>query len=236
MSISASVSHPDLPPPPTDRGHTNFEESTDEYVGLTEQEKAAKLADLQEKSRARKEEKAKADLNEAHEREKLRRKVTKESQDAKEEAVKKKHLKHAAEAKQQKIDDASHRKKVLEKLRLQRQEQQKRDEAEKAARRGEAPPPEPVRSFDPSGSGGSGTAAVPDSVRLQLRFPDGPPLVKTLAKTATLAELASIAAAERGLDVTKLSLMPTRKAFGPDQFDTTLVDAGVAGSAVFIFN
>lgn len=107
-------------------GHTNFSESTEAIKPLTEEEKKAKLAELQAKLAAKREEKRRLEAEEVKGREKIRRATGKEMTELKE-RIKEQEMQKALEAKKREKEEE---RKAREKIRAQI-EADKRERARK---------------------------------------------------------------------------------------------------------
>ncbi|KAL2269177.1 hypothetical protein VTJ83DRAFT_4023 [Remersonia thermophila] len=216
--------------------HTDFSESTEEIAPLTEEEKKAKLAELREKLKAKREAQAAREKEESKRNEQIRQKATKEAQDIKEELQRKEQLKIAAKKRQEKLEDLEAKKRIKAKIEADRLERKRRDEEAKALREGRLPgqvaPPAAAPTAAPSASSGAAAATA----RLRLQTKNGN-LVKSFPSETTLFEVAQQIEEEAGGPVLKFSTTFPKKTFeaGVD-FGQTLAEAGLAPSAVLIVN
>ncbi|PPJ58792.1 hypothetical protein CBER1_08215 [Cercospora berteroae] len=216
-------------------GHTDFAESTEEIAPLTEEEKKAKLAELREKAAERKAQQAVEEKKEQKRNEEIRRKHTKESDDAKEELARKEQIKEAAKKRQEKADDIAAKKRIKDKI-----------EADKAARKAKIEEEKRMRENPAAYNPGAATApssaaaaAAPAKVvnhseaRLRLQTPSGN-VMKTMPAETTLFEVAEAIKHEKGTDVTSFTQAFPRKTWSYEDFGLTLKEAGLVPSAALV--
>ena len=98
-------------------GHQDFAESTEEIKPLTEEEKAAKLAELREKAAARKAAQTDQEKIEQKRNEQISRKKTKETEDLKEQLRAKEQIKEAEKKRAEKQADIEAKKRIQAKNR-----------------------------------------------------------------------------------------------------------------------
>ncbi|KAF2142420.1 uncharacterized protein K452DRAFT_350800 [Aplosporella prunicola CBS 121167] len=214
--------------------HTDFEESTEEIKPLTEEEKAAKLAALKEKLAAKRAGQSDQDKLDKKQNEEIRRKATKESQDAKEALQAKERIKEAQAKRREKQEEIEARKRVQAKIEEQKEARRLKAEREKAARAGQAPPVhQPAAMPTSSGPTTSKPASEYTEARLRLQTPNGT-VQKTLPVETTLFELAHQLAQENGTQVTSFTQNFPRKVFDQTDFGQTLKEAGMVPSAALI--
>lgn len=218
----------------TKSGHENFSESTEEIKPLTEEEKKQKLEELREKLAAKRATQAEQDKEDRKRNEQIRMKSTKETQDLKEELAKKEQIKEAQKKRREKEEDAKAKQNVLAKLEAQKQERKRKAEAEKAARLGQAPPPQPAEAPAPTSSGPttSKPASAYAETRLALQTPGGR-IMKTFPVETTLFEVAHALEAE-GVTVTSFQQNFPKKVYDQTDFGMTLKEAGMIPSAALI--
>ncbi|KAI6784092.1 uncharacterized protein J7T54_004638 [Emericellopsis cladophorae] len=207
--------------------HTDFSESTEEIAPLTEEEKAARLAELREKVKSKKAASAIQDKEEAR-----RNESTKETQEAKEELQRKEQMKEAARKRQEKIDDLEAKKRIKAKIEADKAERKRKADEAKAAREGKAAP---VADSKPSTAPAAPKAKVDhDQARLRLQTASGN-IMKTLPAETTLFELAEQLKTETGTTVTSFSTTFPKKTFEGDvDMSKTLKEAGCVPSSVLI--
>lgn len=214
--------------------HTDFAESTEEIAPLTEEEKAARLAELREKLAAKRGQMSEQDKIDKKRNEEIRRKATKDSHDIKEELQKKEQLKEAAKKKQEKQDEIDAKKRIKAKIEADKLARKEKAEREKAEREG--------RGHNvASGSSATGAeAALPPTqskpasaykeTRLRLQTPNGT-LQTSMAVETTLFELAQWINQQNGLTVSTFQINFPKKAFTNEDFGLTLKEAGLVPSA-----
>lgn len=143
-------------------GHTDFAESTEEIVPLTEEEKAAKLNDLREKLAAKRGLQAEQDKVDQKRNEQINRKKTKESEDAKEQLKIREQIKDAEKKRQERQADIDAKKRIQAIIAADKEERRLKAEREKAERAGSSS----SDAIRPSGSTGSSNG-VQARVRVQ---------------------------------------------------------------------
>lgn len=165
----------------------------------------------------------------------IRRKATKESQDAREALQVKERIKEAEQKRREKQEEIEARKRVQAKIEEQKQERKRKAEAEKAARLGQAPP-EPAAPAAAAASSGP-TTSKPSSAyteaRLRLQTPNGT-VQKTLPADTTLFELAHQLGQESGITVNSFTQNFPKKVFDQTDFGQTLKEAGMVPSAALV--
>ncbi|KAK8202792.1 ubiquitin-related domain-containing protein [Phyllosticta capitalensis] len=210
-------------------GHSNFEESTEEIKPLTEEEKKAKLEDLRAKLAAKRAGQAEQDKLDKQKNDEIRRKATKETQDAKEALQAKERIKEAQAKRREKQEEIEARKRVQAQIEEQKAERRRKAEAEKAARLGQAPPEAaPAAAPAPPKPSAAYTEA-----RLRLQTANGT-VQKTLPVETTLFEVAHQLQEEKGITVTNFTQTFPKKVFDSTDFGMTLKEAGMVPSAALI--
>jgi DNA repair exonuclease SbcCD ATPase subunit len=214
-------------------GHVDFAESTEEIAPLTEEEKKARLEELRQKLAEKRAGQANEDKLANKRNEEIRRKHTKEHDDAKEQLQQKERIKEAAAKKQEKLDDAAAKRRIKEKI-----------EADKAARKAKAEQEKAMRenpeAYNPGAA--AATTAVESKAapvvkanhteaRLKLMTGSGP-VTKTFAADTTLFEVAEAVGSEVGTKPTAFESTFPRKTFAYDDFGLTVKEAGLVPSAV----
>lgn len=165
----------------------------------------------------------------------IRRKATKESQDAKEELQKKQRLKEAAKKKQERQDDIEAKRRVKAKIEEDKEQRRLKSEREKAERAGVAPPtqPDPAPAPTTSGPVASKPASAYTEARLRFQTPNGN-VMKTLPVDTTLFEVAAALKTEDGIDVNSFRQNFPRKVFNSEFFGESLKDLGLVPSASLV--
>lgn len=216
-------------------GHTDFAESVEELAPLTEEEKKARLAEMREKLAEKRANQAAEDKLAQKRNDEIKKKHTKESDDAKEELQRKEQIKEAQKKKQEKADDIAAKKRIREKIEADKLARKKKAEEEKAMRANPA-------AFNPgaptsAGVAPGGLAAVSatkttnhSEARLRLQTPSGN-VMKTMPAETTLFEVAEAVKAENGTQVSTFTTAFPRKTFTYEDFGMTLKEAGLVPSA-----
>ncbi|GBO98424.1 UBX domain-containing protein 1 [Eumeta japonica] len=212
--------------------HSSFSESTEEKKPLTEEEKRAQLALLEERMKQKRKEREEREKAEALERERLRIKSGKDLQDAKLRLQEQEMKKLVEQRRRDKIEDQKARERVKAQIEADRQ-------ARKLAVTGEKPPT-PAPAPPPINSNPTPKISY-DQARIQLRLPDG----RTLSQTFGAKEQLAAVRLYLQMNATEFSqegsfkLMTTfpKKIFTEDDFEKPLelLDSstrGVAGTYV----
>ncbi len=215
--------------------HKDFSESTDEIAPLTEEEKAARLVDLREKLKAKREGLSEQDKIDKKKNEEIRKKSTKETQDIKEDLAKKEQIKEAAKKRQEKLNDIEAKKRIQAKIAADKEERRLKTERERAEREGRAAPPEPVAAAAPTASGPttSKPASAYTETRLRLQTSNGN-IMKTFPVETTLFEVAAELTQESGVEVESFTQTFPRKVFNSEYFGETLKELKLIPSASLI--
>ena len=213
--------------------HQDFAESTEEIKPLTEEEKKAKLQELRDRMAAKRADQAAKDKEEKKQNEEIRRKNTKEGQDAKEALKVKEQIKEAEKKRAEKVADANARKAILAKIEQDKADRKRKAEAEKAAREGRAPPPQPMEDVVPAKPAAPKTAAQYTETRLRLQTPGGT-IMKSFPVETTLFEVAHAVKEENGTEVASFTQNFPKKVFDSSDFGQTLKEAGMVPSAALI--
>lgn len=213
-------------------GHTDFAESTEEIVPLTEEEKTARLAELREKLAAKRSVQSEQDKVDQKKNEQINRKKTKDTEDLKEQMAIKEQLKDAAKKKQEKQAEIEAKKRIQAKIAEDKEERRLKAERDKAQRAGQALPvaaaPVPVAAPTQSKP-----AADYKETRLRLQTDNGN-IMKTFPVETTLFEVAAAVGDELGRDVESFTQNFPRKVFGQEFFGESLKDLKLVPSASLI--
>jgi len=215
--------------------HVDFSESTEEITPLTEEEKQAKLAELRERLAEKRAVLSDQDKMDKKRNEEIRRKNTKETQDAKEALQQKERLKEAAKKRREKQDEIDARERIRAKIAADKEERRLKAEKEKAEREGRAAPPTPVAAPVQTMPGPvtSKPASAYTESRLRLQTPSGN-VMKTFPVDTTLFEVAASLGEENGMEVESFTQNFPRKIFDADFFGETLKELGLVPSASLI--
>ncbi|KAI5809698.1 ubiquitin-related domain-containing protein [Peziza echinospora] len=220
----------------TRTGHDQFEESTEVVKPLTEEEKAAKLAELKAKLAEKRANQSITDAKTQRANEAIRRKNDAESDRIKEDLRKREQLKEAEKRRQEKLDDAAAKEKIRAQIRADQENRLVKAQQEKAAREGRVV--ETSAPIEPAGPAAVKAQSKPASeyteTRLQLRLPSGPPLVRAFPVETTLFEIAHVIATEKGFSPTTFAITFPRKIWDQSEFGLTLKEAKLVPSAALI--
>ncbi|KAI8918261.1 ubiquitin-related domain-containing protein [Powellomyces hirtus] len=212
-------------------GHQNFSESTEAIKPLTEEEKKAKLADIQARLAAKREEKRLQEIEDQKGKEKIRRATGKEMTEMKEK-IKEKEMKKAFEDKQrEKEDDKRARDKIRAQIEADKKDRARQAEERKLIAKGlsttqNREQPKPAAS----------PAVVSrdyNETRLQIRLPDSV-LTETFSAEDTLDKVYAFVAGQRPGSTYKLiQTFPRKVLDGPDRAKT-LKELNLVPSAALV--
>lgn len=217
-------------------GHDDFSESAEEIAPLTEEEKAARLEELKQKLAAKRAGQAEEDKAAQKRNEEIRRKHTKEQDDAKEDLRRKEQIKEAQMKRQEKLNDAAAKKRIKDKIEADKEARRQKAEQEKAMRANPAAfdpgapaqvQPSPLAQAKTSGSNASES-------RLRLQTEGKGNVMKTFPVETTLFEVAHALAEEHGVEASSFTQTFPRKTYDQSDFGMTLKEAGLVPSAALI--
>ena len=178
-------------------GHDDFAESAEELAPLTEEEKTARLEELKQRLAEKRAMQSEEDKAQIKRNEEIRKKHTKDVEDAKEELQRKEQMKQAAAKKQEKADDAAAKKRIKDKIEADKAERRRKADEEKAMRENPA-------AYNPGAADApAAPAAVPQAkashseARLRLQTPAGN-VMKNFPAETTLFEVAHALKEENG--------------------------------------
>ncbi|KAK5447915.1 hypothetical protein LTS15_009414 [Exophiala xenobiotica] len=211
-------------------GHTDFAESTEEIVPLTEEEKQAKLAELRDKLAAKKAVLSEQDKIDQKRNEQINRKKTKETEDLKEQLRVKEQIKEAEKKRREKQADIDAKKRIQAKIAADKEERRLKTEREKAARAGVAIP---VAAAPAAAPAPPKPASDYKETRLRLQTSAGN-IMKTFPVETTLFEVAAAVGEETGRDVESFTQNFPRKVFSQEYFGESLKDLKLVPSASLI--
>lgn len=219
-------------------GHDDFAESAEELAPLTEEEKKARLEELKAKLAAKRAGQAEEDKMAAKRNEEIRKKHTKEQDDAKEALVRKEQMKEAAKKRAEKAEDVAAKKRIKDKIEADKAERRRKADEEKAMRAN----PEAYNPGAPTETTTTGPAvlaaaqapkAAHSEARLRLQTAGGN-VMKNFPAETTLFEVAHAVAEESGTQVESFTTTFPKKTFDRDDFGMTLKEAGLVPSAALI--
>ncbi|KAK2813150.1 hypothetical protein FQN50_000827 [Emmonsiellopsis sp. PD_5] len=206
--------------------HVNFSESTEEIAPLTEEEKAARLAQLREKLDAKRAEQAEVEKAEKKRNEQIRRKSTKETQDWKEDLQKKQRLKELAQKKREKQEEIAEKERVRARIEADKVARREKAEREKAEREGRAI--SPVRAAPAPTPTPPAPEPVPMNTEVTLRLQKGNvTLNERFSVDAKLSTVAESFAEKSKMEVNTLTRRMPLKIFDTTLFEKTLKDVGI---------
>ncbi|QIW97405.1 hypothetical protein AMS68_002923 [Peltaster fructicola] len=216
-------------------GHDDFSESTEEIAPLTEEEKKAKLEELRAKLAAKRAGQATEDKENQKRNEEIRRKHTKEHDDAKEELRRKEQIKDAQKKRQEKLDDIAAKKRIKDKIEADKEARRQKAAEEKAMRENPA-------AFNPGASEQTQapvtqpktTSSNAKEARLRLQTEAKGNVMKIFPAETTLFEVAHALSEQDGVQVSTFTQNFPKKVFDQSDFGMSLRDAGLVPSAALI--
>ena len=216
-------------------GHDDFSESAEELAPLTEEEKAARLAELKAKLAEKRAGQAAEDKLAQKRNDEIKKKHTRESEDAKEELQRKEQIKEAQAKKKEKADDIAAKKRIKDKIEADKAARKAKADEEKAMRANPAAfdPGAPSAPSAPAAAAPKTSTANHSEARLRLQTPSGN-VMKTFPAETTLFEVAHAVKVENGTDAASFSLTFPKKVFDGQDFGMSLREAGCVPSAVLI--
>lgn len=213
-------------------GHSDMAESAEVLPPLTEEEKAAKLAELRSKLVEKRAAQAVQDREDKKKNDAIRRLATKETQDIKESLENKERIKEAEKKRREKKADIAARQKVLDAIAADKAERKRKADMEKAAREGRAIAAESAPLAQATSSAPKSAASYTET-RLRLQTPSGN-LMKSFPVETTLFEVAEAIKAEQGIQVSSFVTNFPKKTYDMTDFGMTLKEAGMVPSAAII--
>ncbi|CAB3222635.1 unnamed protein product [Arctia plantaginis] len=211
--------------------HKSFSESTEEKKPLTEEEKQAQLALLEERMKQKRKEREEREKAEALERERVRIKSGKEMQDARLRLQEQEMQKLVEQRRREKVEDMMARNRVRAQIEADKQARKLAAGGQPPAAAAPAPAPPPITN-------NPGPKVTYEQARIQIRLPDGKTLSHTFAAKEQLAAVrlylqinAQEFAEEDGF---KLMTTFPKKIFTTEDYDKPLDLLGLVPSAVII--
>ncbi|KAJ5963533.1 Ubiquitin-associated/translation elongation factor EF1B N-terminal eukaryote [Penicillium vulpinum] len=215
-------------------GHVDFAESTEEIAPLTEEQKKQRLEELREKLAAKRAVLSEQDKIDKKKNEEIRRKSTKESQDAKEELERKQQIKEIAKKKKEKQDEIDAKKRIKAKIEADKEERRLKAEKQRAERAGVAPP-QTAGTSAPTSSGPATSKPASAYTETRLRFQSSTGnIMKTLPVDTTLFEVAAALREQDGIEVQSFVQNYPKKVFDSEFFGETLKELGLVPSASLV--
>ncbi|XP_076068636.1 UBX domain-containing protein 1 isoform X3 [Oratosquilla oratoria] len=219
----------------TKSGHSNFSESIEEKKPLSDEEKKEKVKELEEKLKARRQEKHEQEVSELRERERKRIQIGKEMAEAKRRMQEDEMKRIAEERRRDKLEDKLARQRVKEQIEKDREARKEKFGGGAAAA---AVVPKPQIAQVPVQQ-----AAAPkkdySTTRLQIRLPTGPPQVQEFKAKEPLSAVRLWVSLNRkdgvGADAEfTLSTTFPRRIFSEDDMEKPLDVLNLVPSAVLI--
>lgn len=218
--------------------HTDFSESTEELAPMTEEQRKLKLEELKARRDAKRAEQHQADKAAQKRNEEIRRKSTKEQQDAKEALQRKEQIKDAEKKKREKLEDIEAKKRIQAKIAADKEERKRKAEADKAARAGQVSsqiPSPREEETQPTSNGPSTSKPTSEYSETRLRVTtNNGNVMKSFGVETTLFEVVAQVGQEKGLDIEALVQNFPKKTFDKEDFGMTLKEAGLVPSAALI--
>ncbi|KAI8802711.1 ubiquitin-related domain-containing protein [Cladochytrium replicatum] len=212
-------------------GHVNFSESREAIKPLTPEEKAAKLVELQERLKQKREEKRLREIQEEREKEKVRRKSGQEMSAIKDKMEQLEMKKILEQQKREKEQEKAAKERIKLLLEQDKRERAEKREREKLAAQGitpAQPAPKPVVATPVTSSTKEYTEA-----RLQIRAPSGP-ITHTFGASDTLEKVYQHCADILATTPTSFKLLTTFPRKVLDERSKTLQELGLAPSAALM--
>jgi hypothetical protein len=213
-------------------GHANFSESTEAIKPLTEEEKKAQLARLEERIKQKRADKEEKEKKEKIDKEKIRRKSGKELTEIKQQMELQEAKKIADLKRREKLEEKKARQKVKEEIAKDRAERAAREKRakEQGAGGGPASVPQPQQPSAPPAKKDY------DTCRLQIRLMGGGSLTHAFRPSDTLVEVSQHILSSQAGPSQPFLLMTNfpKKVFSPDDMRKSLKELGLVPSAVLI--
>uniref|UniRef100_A0A2M4BTD6 Putative ubiquitin regulatory protein n=1 Tax=Anopheles marajoara TaxID=58244 RepID=A0A2M4BTD6_9DIPT len=223
--------------------HSSFSESTEEKKPLTEEEKKAQLALLEEKMKRKRQEREENEKKEAAERERLRIKSGKDMLEARRKMEEQEMKKLMDQRKREKLETKAARDRVRLQIEADRAARKAKDAGEPA---GVTSPTSTTGSSVPATSPTSAaTVASPPkpaetksytTAKIAIRMMDGSQLVQTFQASEQLAAVRLFVQLKLGAIDTPFGLMTNfpKKVFTDEEYDMPLDKLGLVPNAVLI--
>ncbi|CAH0714693.1 unnamed protein product, partial [Brenthis ino] len=211
--------------------HSSFSESTEEKKPLTEEEKKAQLALLEERMKQKRKEREDREKAEALERERLRIKSGKDLQEARQKLQEQEMQKLVEQRRREKLEDQRARERVRAQIEADKQARKLAASGQPAPTPSPAPIPAPVTSLPSS-------TKTYEQTRIQIRLPDGQTLCQTFGAKEQLAVVRLFVQmnSEEFAKNDNFKLLTTfpKKIFTAEEYEMTLELLGLVPSAVII--
>ncbi|KAJ3008708.1 hypothetical protein HKX48_008383 [Thoreauomyces humboldtii] len=221
-------------------GHQNFSESTDAIAPLTEEEKKARLADIQARLVAKREQKRLAEIEENKSREKVRRTTGKEMTEIKEKQKEKEMQKAFLEKKREKEDDKRAKDKIRAQIEADKKDRARQAEERKLISKGlsttQAGGPS---ASEPAAAQPAAPARSYNETRLQIRLPDGTAVTETFQADDSLEKVYAFLKSKSAdnpppVPYKLLQTFPRKLLDGPSERAKSLKELGLVPSAALV--
>jgi len=214
--------------------HTQFSESTEVVKALTEEERKERLQSLQYRLKAKREQNEAELKRQAIELEKSRRKMGQEMLASKQRIEEEEMKKIVEDRKRQKRDDILARQKILEQIKIDREDAKKQQEKDKQPTTNTSPLKLPEYTA-PAAS--SDSSKQYDETRIQIRLLNGNVLTQTFKAKEQLSAVRLFIELNGHIDVvvpfTLMTNFP-KKVFDDEDMEKPLKELGLVPSAVLI--
>ncbi|XP_050085431.1 UBX domain-containing protein 1-A [Anopheles aquasalis] len=222
--------------------HSSFSESTEEKKPLTEEEKKAQLALLEEKMKRKRQEREENEKKEAMERERLRIKSGKDMLEARRKMEEQEMKKLMDQRKREKLETKAARDRVRLQIEADRAARKAKDAGEPA---GVTSPTSTTSSATATSPTAAATVASPPkpaetksytTAKIAIRMMDGSQLVQTFQASEQLAAVRLFVQLKLGAIDTPFGLMTNfpKKVFTDEEYDMPLDKLGLVPNAVLI--
>uniref|UniRef100_A0A182QJE4 UBX domain-containing protein n=1 Tax=Anopheles farauti TaxID=69004 RepID=A0A182QJE4_9DIPT len=228
--------------------HSSFSESTEEKKPLTEEEKKAQLALLEDKMRRKRQEREENEKKEAMERERLRIKSGKDMLEARRKMEEQEMKKLMDQRKREKLESQQARDRVRAQIEADRAARKAKDSGEPAT----ATSPTSTTVSPPAATASTAATAVPatsttptakpaekksySSAKIAIRMMDGTQLVQTFQAAEQLAAVRLFVQLKMDAVDASFGLMTNfpKKVFTDEEYDMPLDKLGLVPNAVLI--
>ncbi|XP_053675263.1 UBX domain-containing protein 1 [Anopheles nili] len=219
--------------------HSNFSESTEEKKPLSEEERKAQLALLEDKMRRNRQERLETEKKEAMERERLRIRSGKDMLEARRKMEEQEMKKLMDQRKREKLESQQARDRVRAQIEADRAARKAKDAGEITV----ASPTSTTTSSPPAAAPASGTtptkpveAKTYTTAKIAIRMMDGSQLVQTFQAGEQLAAVRLFVQLKMETVNATFGLMTNfpKKVFTPEEYDMPLDKLGLVPNAVLI--
>uniref|UniRef100_A0A2M4AL81 Putative ubiquitin regulatory protein n=1 Tax=Anopheles triannulatus TaxID=58253 RepID=A0A2M4AL81_9DIPT len=225
--------------------HSSFSESTEEKKPLTEEEKKAQLALLEEKMKRKRQEREENEKKEAMERERLRIKSGKDMLEARRKMEEQEMKKLMDQRKREKLETKAARDRVRLQIEADRAARKAKDAGEPAGVTSPTSTTTSTTATSPTSAAPAAAVASPPksaetksytTAKIAIRMMDGSQLVQTFQASEQLAAVRLFVQLKLGAIDTPFGLMTNfpKKVFTAEEYDMPLDKLGLVPNAVLI--